>query len=151
MVELTANWTKRWMGYAKHIATWSKDRKKKVGSVIVDSNNTQVSHGWNGFARKLNDNIDARHERPAKYKWSVCAERNAIYNAARKGHATEGCDIYVTYYPCSQCADAIIQSGIKKVFTEEPNWNHERWGEDFKISKEKFDEVGIEVEYLKDE
>lgn len=140
------------MEYAKHISTWSKDRKKKVGSVIVNTlSDTQISHGWNGFARKINDNIDARHERPAKYKWSVCAERNAIYNAARNGHATDGCSIYVTYYPCSQCADAIIQSGIVKVITNEPNWDHERWGEDFKISKEKFEEAGIQVEFFKDE
>ena len=145
-----ANWNQRWIDYARFIATWSKDRKKKVGAVIVDKHDTQVSHGWNGFPRKLNDNVDARHERPAKYKWCECAERNAIYNAARKGHATEGCIMYVTYHPCAQCARAIIQSGIEEVFTKEPNWNHERWGEDFKIAKQMFEEVGVKVHYIQD-
>lgn len=145
-----ANWHKRWMDYAKERATWSKDQKKKVGAVIVDNHNTQVSHGWNGFARGVDDNKEERHERPLKYKWSECAERNAVYNAARKGHATEGCKIYCTLHPCAACARAIIQAGITQVLTKEPDWNHERWGEDFKIAKEMFAEAGVTVKFLEE-
>jgi len=45
----------------------------------------------------------------------VHAEQNAILYAAKHGIATEGCDIYVTHAPCSQCAKAIASAGIKRV------------------------------------
>ena len=43
------------------------------------------------------------------------AEQNALMNAARLGHATEGATIYVSTAPCSRCALLIAQSGIKRV------------------------------------
>ncbi len=45
----------------------------------------------------------------------VHAEQNAIFYAAKHGISTEGCDIYVTHAPCSQCAKAIASAGIKRV------------------------------------
>ena len=43
------------------------------------------------------------------------AEQNALMNAARLGHATEGATIYVSTAPCSKCALLIAQAGIKRV------------------------------------
>lgn len=41
------------------------------------------------------------------------SELNAILNY--KGESLEGSKIYVTLFPCNECAKAIIQSGIKEV------------------------------------
>ena len=80
------SWDLRWMSVASLVATWSKDRSRKCGAVIVDSRNVLVSLGWNGFPRGVADSPDYRHERPEKYLWTEHAERNAIYNAAANGH-----------------------------------------------------------------
>lgn len=47
---------------------------------------------------------------------TVHAEINALLQCAKFGVATEGAELYVTHFPCVQCAKAIIQSGIQKVF-----------------------------------
>jgi dCMP deaminase len=50
-----------------------------------------------------------------KYIWFEHAERNAIYQAARRGLSTEGCTMFVELTPCVECARAIIQAGITQV------------------------------------
>src|SRR5260370_34651295 len=100
------------MDLAREIARWSKDRSGGVGCVIVGPDNEVRSTGFNGFPRGVNDEVESRHERPAKYKWTEHAERNAIYNAARVGIPIEGCRIYLPWFPCMECARAIIQTGI---------------------------------------
>jgi len=48
--------------------------------------------------------------------------------------------------PCSQCAAAIIQKGIKRVITVEPNKEQiERWGDDFKETQMLFNEASIDL------
>ena len=47
----------------------------------------------------------------------VChAELNAILN--RSSGSLEGAKLYVTLFPCNECAKAIIQSGIKTIIYE---------------------------------
>ena len=40
---------------------------------------------------------------------------NAILNSPR---SVSGCTIYVSLFPCNECAKAIIQSGIKRIVYE---------------------------------
>ena len=129
------------------VASWSKDRSRHAGAVIVDDRNVLVSIGWNGFPRGINDDVDTRHERPAKYKWTEHAERNAIFNAAANGHHTRGCTMYLQWYPCADCARAIIQAGIIKLVCKEPDWNDPIWAADFEVVKEMLDESRVEVVY----
>lgn len=89
-----------------------------MGAVIVGEDRTPGPNGYNGFPRTIDDERVARHARPAKYLWTEHAERNAIYNAARVGVAVKGCTIYVTHMPCTDCAPAIIQVGIKRVVVD---------------------------------
>lgn len=142
------DWDKRWMDTAIQKGSWSKDRSRKIGSVIVGYDNVEVSNGWNGFPRKVNDDIEERHQRPAKYLWSEHSERNALYNAARKGRATDGCRIFQTMYPCSACARGIIQSGIVEIVTVEPDWNDETYAEDWAVSREMLEEAGVTVRFV---
>ena len=140
-------WDTRWMDLAKLVASWSKDKSTKVGAVIVDRRNVILAIGWNGFPRYVDDDVEERHERPIKYKWTEHAERNAIYNAASKGIEVLDSTIYIPWYPCADCARAIIQSGIVEVVVIEPDWDDERWGDDFKMVKEMFDEVQLYVRF----
>jgi dCMP deaminase len=137
-------WDKRWSDMAELVASWSEDRSTKVGAVIVDSRNNLISIGWNGFPRGIKD-LGKRHERPMKYAVTEHAERNAIFNVSAKGDSTMGCSMYCLWFPCCDCARAIIQSGIKKLFCERPDFDHERWGNQFVTSHEMLEESGVEV------
>ncbi len=119
------------MELALHIATWSKDRSRQVGCVIVGPDNEIRAVGYNGFPRGVDDLHEPRHARPAKYKWTEHAERNAIYNAARIGTPLQGCRMYLPWFPCMDCARAIAQSGIVELICIKPNLSDPQWGEDF--------------------
>lgn len=145
---MSQNWHTRWMDMARLIATWSKDRSRKCGAVIVDERNVLVSIGWNGFPRGVNDDVAARHDRPAKYKWTEHAERNAIYNAAANGHSTRKCIMYLPWYPCADCARAIIQANISCIVCCKPDWNDHIWAADFAVVKEMLSEYGMTVVFI---
>ena len=138
-------WDKRFLELAEYISTWSKDESTKVGCVIVGPNREIRSIGYNGLPRYCKDNVDKRHKRPLKYKWFEHATRNAIYNAASFGAPLNDCTMYTQFYPCCDCARAIVQSGILELVTWKPDWEHERWGDDFKIVHEMLNETNVEV------
>ncbi len=134
-------WLKRWIDMCELVSTWSEDESTKVGAVIIGSGNTILSTGWNGLPRGIKQTDRRINERPYKYKWFEHAERNAIYNAARNGVRLEGSIMVVKWYPCSDCARAIIQSGISYLYTPTPDFDHPRWGKDFKLVEEMLKET----------
>ncbi|MBI4086812.1 hypothetical protein HY416_02415 [Candidatus Kaiserbacteria bacterium] len=50
------------------------------------------------------------------YVTTAHAEAGAIAEAAKRGIATEGAELYVTAFPCPYCARIIAKSGIKTVY-----------------------------------
>ena len=144
------NWDRRWISLCQLISTWSKDRSRQVGAVIVDDRNNVISLGWNGFPRDVFDDIDSRHERPIKYLFTEHAERNAIYNAAAKGTSLLGCKIYLQWYPCADCARAIIQCGISEVICVKPDWDDPTYGNDFKVTRDMFLEAKVYTRFLEE-
>lgn len=143
-----SNWDERWIDLCKLVASWSKDRSRQVGAVVVDNRNTIVSVGWNGFPRGIDDDVESRHTRPAKYLWTEHAERNAIYNACSKGVSLLDTTIYLLWYPCADCARAIIQCGIKYIVCVEPDWYDRKYAEDFAVVKFMLREADIDIRYL---
>lgn len=141
------NWERRWMALSQLIATWSKDRGRKVGAVIVGPDNEIRSTGFNGIPRGVNDDLEDRHDAASgeKYLWVSHAERNAIYNAALLGVSTKGCTLYVPWYPCIECAKAIVQSGIARLVCFEPDLTDRNWGRDFEKSLVILREGGVET------
>ena len=145
-------WMRRWMDIASTFGSWSKDRSRKVGAVIVGPNRQIIGHGYNGFPRGLNDDVDKRHERPAKYMYTVHAEMNAILNALENEKSVRGCTIYTTLFPCTECARAIIQSGIACVVVKDPpNFEDPKYAQEFRASLEMFREVDMIVAILGEE
>jgi dCMP deaminase len=141
-------WDDFFMGLAQYVSQKSKDRSRKVGAVSVDQRNVVLSLGWNGFPRGVNDDVEERHQRPLKYLLAEHAERNLCYNAASKGISLSGAKMYVTWYPCCDCARAIIQSDISELVCMEPNWDDSVWAEQFRISKEMLAEAGVKVRFV---
>ena len=140
-------WDERFLKLAHEVATWSKDRSTKVGCVVVSPKRDVRVTGYNGFPRNICDTLPERHERPAKYKWTEHAERNAVFTAARLGVPLEGCTMYSTMFPCADCARAIIQAGVIRLIAPKPNFADEKWGEDFLFAADMFLEAHVEFYY----
>lgn len=140
-------WDQRFLDLARTIAGWSKDRSRQVACVIVGPNHEIRATGYNGFPRGVDDSVESRHQRPAKYRWTEHAERNAIYNAARTGVSTMGCTAYLPWYPCMDCARALVQSGIIIVVAIEPDWSDATYAADFAEVGQLFREAGITLRF----
>lgn len=134
---------------AKLVASKSKDRSTKVGVVVVGPDNEVRSTGYNGFPRGIDDSIEERHLRPAKYAWTEHAERNAVYNAARIGVSLKGCTMYFDGdpYPCQDCARAVIQSGISTVVGTDIPFEGvgQQWKESCALGKQMLEEAGVKI------
>ena len=114
------SWDEYFMGIAILASKRSKDPNTQVGACIVDSNNNILSIGYNGAPIGYSDD-DFPWEREGtdvtktKYPYVCHSEMNAVLNAARNGTKLSGSILYVTLFPCNECAKILIQSGIKKV------------------------------------
>ncbi len=143
-------WVEYFLGIAEQVKLKSKDESTQIGAVIVGEDNEILSTGYNSFPRGLRDDKEERQIRPDKYFWMEHAERNAIYNAARVGTPLKNSTIYLTSgLPCTDCARAIINTGIKKIFCKRicTTINKEKWDESQKKSLEMLGECGIDVIY----
>ena len=56
--------------------------------------------------------------------------------------------MYVPWYPCVDCAKAIIQSGICEVVAYAPDLSEPKWGPEFSLSAEMFKEAGVNVRQI---
>lgn len=131
------------MGFARHAATASKD-STKVGAALVGPDGEVRLTSYNGPPRGVCDLPD-RFVRPEKYLYASHAEANIVAFAARNGVSTNGCDIYVTHFPCVGCAKAIIQSGIRCVHVDDGQVQGAHWGEEQEVSRIMFDEAGVKI------
>lgn len=127
---------------------FSKDPSKKVCALFIAPESHQLlSAGYNGLPRKINETKE-RWDKPEKYNFIVHAEKNGIYNACRNGVSLKDSICIVTFFPCSECARALIQVGVKTVVSSYPDFDHIKYGESFKYSVEMFNEVGINILYV---
>ena len=109
-------WDEYFMGVAMLSSLRSKDPSTKVGACIVNKNKRIVGIGYNGFPCGCDDD-EFPWERSGgfldtKYPYVVHAEPNAILNSTSD---LTGATLYVTLFPCNECAKLIIQSGIKEI------------------------------------
>ena len=142
---MSEKWDRRFLELAGTVAQWSKDPRTKVGAVIVDAKNRVVSVGFNGFSRGTNDKVELYADRELKLKQIIHAEINAILFAKQD---LEGCTLYVTpLAPCTQCASAIIQSGISRVVSL-PNRANSKWIEHMKLAQANFKDANVSFEVL---
>ncbi len=113
-------WQEYFMALSILSAQRSKDPNTQVGACIVNSDNKIVGIGYNGFPKNCNDDALPWARKSAdgsilntKYPFVCHAEMNAILN---KNEANlKDCTMFVSMFPCNECAKLIIQSGITKL------------------------------------
>src|SRR3954470_19084569 len=106
------------MSAAFAAALASPNRVRQVGAVLVSQDGTQIA-ACNTFPAGVRD-LDERHEGDGRLVWMEHAERHAIFAAARRGVATAGGPLTTSFFPCIDCARAIVDSGIACVDTPAP-------------------------------
>lgn len=112
------SWDEYFMGVAMLSAQRSKDPSTQVGACIVSPDNKILSMGYNGLPIGCSDDEfpwEKTDETPdhSKYFYSTHSELNAILNY--RGGSLDGTKLYVTLFPCNECAKACIQAGIKTI------------------------------------
>ncbi len=114
------SWDEYFMGVAKLSGMRSKDPNSQVGACIVSQDNKILSMGYNGFPMGCSDDefpwAREGEELDTKYFYVTHSELNAILNY--RGGSLEGAKLYVSLFPCNECAKAIIQAGIRTVVYE---------------------------------
>ncbi|MES3005894.1 MAG: dCMP deaminase family protein [Patescibacteria group bacterium] len=103
-------------------ASKSSDWWRQVGAVVVKDKNVLLA----GYNKHMPSDLsmdmygDPRSSFDAGERidlsTAIHGEANLIARAARKGTSLEGASIYVTTFPCPNCAKLIVEAGIKKVF-----------------------------------
>ncbi|MEG0424060.1 MAG: dCMP deaminase family protein [Erysipelotrichaceae bacterium] len=139
-------WDEYFMGLAHLSALRSKDPSTQVGAVIVSPQKKVVGIGYNGFPNGCSDDEfpwgrEGDYE-ATKYPFVVHAELNAILNSSKDLH---GCSLYVSLFPCNECAKAIIQSGIKRIVYESDKY---ATSDNTMASKRMLKAVGMELVQL---
>ena len=126
-------------------AAASPNKIRKVGAVLVAAG-TEIA-GCNAFP----PGIKALPERAVgdnRFIWLEHAERTAIFEAARRGIATDGGTLLSTYFPCTDSARALVQSGIATLVTPRPEYDDPVWGESFRTSAAILAEGAVAVVFL---
>ena len=115
---MVLEWEEYFMELAKLTAKRSKDPVTQVGAAIVNKNKRVIGLGYNGFIDiPDNDKLfpwtkNSNNYEEIKYSYVIHAEANAILNSTS---SIKDSTLYVTLFPCRECAKLIIQSGIKKI------------------------------------
>jgi dCMP deaminase len=142
------SWEEYFMAIAELSAKRSKDPNTQVGACIVNSSKRIIGIGYNGFPIGCSDD-----ELPwgregefldTKYPYVCHAEMNAIANASNKPEL-EGASIYVSLFPCNDCAKLAVQVGIKEVVYLSDKYHDEAV---FVAARKIFDMAGVKYRQL---
>ena len=136
------SWDEYFVGVSKLAGMRSKDPNTQVGACIVSEDNKILSIGYNGFPMGCSDDVfpwaRVGNGLDSKYPFVTHAELNAILNY--RGGSLAGAKLYVSLFPCNECAKAIIQSGIKTVIYADDKYSGTQSNT---ASKMLFDAAGV--------
>ena len=127
----------------------SPNRVRQVGAVLLTCNGAEIG-ACNTFPGGVHS-LDERCEGEARFVWMEHAERRAIFAAARRGVATQGGHLTTTFFPCIDCARAIVDCGIACLDTPAPAFSDPVWGGAFTRSEAILEEGGVEVRIVEEE
>lgn len=137
------SWDEYFMGVSLLSGMRSKDPSTQVGACIVSEDNKILSMGYNGFPAGCSDDEfpwdREGNMEDSKYAYVTHSELNAILNY--RGGSLYGAKLYVSLFPCNECAKAIIQSGIKTVIYDSDKYKDTPSN---RASKRMFDAAGVE-------
>jgi dCMP deaminase len=138
------SWDEFFMRVAIAASMRSKDPNTQVGACIAGQDNRILSVGYNGTPIGLEDDEfpwDAS-ENPLydKHSYVIHAEANAILNYRGSLKDMAGARVYVTLFPCQECAKTLVQAGIGEVVYLDDKYNGT---EGNLISKAVLDRCGV--------
>lgn len=145
------SWDDYFMAVAQLSAQRSKDPGTQVGACIVNKTKRIIGIGYNGFPAGCSDDelpwAREGNYLDTKYAYVCHAEMNAITNASNKPEL-DGASLYVSLYPCNECAKLIIQVGIKEVVFLSDKYAHD---DKFIAAQRIFAMAGVKTRQLRPE
>lgn len=112
----------RLMGIAENESKKSSDNWRHVGGlvsregvILLQAHNTHLPSEHTPYVN--GDPRSSFHKGDhIEFSSALHAEAGLVSEAARRGIALEGCDMYVTVFPCPPCAKLIANAGIKNLY-----------------------------------
>ena len=106
------DWHEYFMSIALLASIRSSCKRLQVGCVLT-KNNRIISTGYNGFIKGFPHKSIVRdnHEQA-----TVHAEQNAIADGAQRGINLNGCDAYITHFPCINCFKLLCSINVKNIY-----------------------------------
>lgn len=106
------SWDEYFMAAAVLISMRSACDRLHVGCLVVSAGehpNRIIAAGYNGFLPGAPHHSCVRdgHEQA-----TVHAEQNAVADAAKRGVSLMGSTVYVTHFPCVNCAKILAAAGV---------------------------------------
>lgn len=113
------DWDSYFMDMARKVAERSTCDRAHVGCVLVRDNRV-LATGYNGSVSGMPHCDDVGHDVVNEHcKRTIHAEMNAIIQCAIHGVSSKGAIVYVTHYPCYDCAKALVNAGVLVVNYEQ--------------------------------
>ncbi len=110
------NWNSYFMDIAEAVSTRATCDRKHVGAVIVKDKRI-LATGYNGSMVGADHCDDVGHLMEDNHCIrTVHAEKNAILQCAKYGIACNEATIYINTFPCWNCFQSIINSGIIEIY-----------------------------------
>lgn len=134
-----------WMIYARNLTCLSPNRGRKTSCVFVRDGKI-IAEGVNMPPPGVLHTA-ARMESEARYLYVEHAERCAIGQAARLGISLAGCDAFLPWFPCVDCARMLVSVGVQRMCCKEPDWTEERYH--FNDALAILEEGGVEIVFHK--
>lgn len=113
----------KYMRHAREESNKSPDWWRQVGSVLVRGDGAVLLTAYNThlptvyevyYSGDPRSNFNAgQHIEVSK---AIHSEASIIAQAGKYGVKTQGCELFVTTFPCPACANLIALSGIKRVY-----------------------------------
>lgn len=138
-----------WMRRTKDLAGDSPNvHGRKTSVSFVDGLNRVVAYSTNDFLPGVDSTSDRL--RPGRYQiYLEHSERRAIYAAARAGVSLAGTTAYTPWFPCVECARALVGVGVARMVCTQPDFSEPKYH--FPEALEILKEAGVKVEFWKGE
>ena len=108
------SWDEFFMRVAAAAGMRSKDPNTQVGACIAGPDHRILSVGYNGTPSAMDDD-EFPWDTSEEHNYVIHAEANAILNYRGSLRDLAGATVYVTLFPCQECAKTLAQAGIGEV------------------------------------
>lgn len=132
----------------KYAEQHSDDPKRKVGVLLQGYSRGLVE------CNRLTPGVKVAESKvtaPLKYFYIEHAERNAIAKGQGLWGTVAGMEMYLPWFPCADCARAMVLARIGELHCVEPDFTDDRWGESHRAALEIMRAGGVEVFYVEGE